>query len=248
MKEMTLIERCDRLDQMISEGRIVRNEWGDGIAHACLLVAIAPECVELDIAPECAEDADSGHGFGDASKCPANILPTWLAVMTPWISDAPSKGAWRGIIRKFASLVRRSGSMTEDAWHRLDYATRAVCVREAMRHTKNKPTLDVCRAVAELCERVAAGDEPRAFRWRVAEAKARDAESAAWTENENSASNSQLRVALAAKAALDRASDAAVEAVDAADQRSDGAGLRAANRIVSGLFAAWEREIEKTGA
>lgn len=45
--------------------RLVRKEWGDGKATACLLAAIAPQAID------------------NPSACPACIMPQWLAHLTP---------------------------------------------------------------------------------------------------------------------------------------------------------------------
>ena len=110
----------DRLDMYIAENRLIRQKWTDGHDRACLLAALSPEC-------GAAKSSD---------KCPAELMPPWLARITPWIDDAGSLEAWPGVVRRYAQLGRRWHVLTAEDWTRLDYRVRALCVREAMRHTE----------------------------------------------------------------------------------------------------------------
>lgn len=142
----TLADRCDRLDKMIRENRIVRHKWGDGKERACLLLALVPEC-------------DGGSAGGDPRMCPANVLPWWMAHLVIWIDDAPSAGRWRDIITSFASLVRRSGSMPPAAWRRLEHETKSIIVREFMTHAVTKAALDSCLRMLDMLDREAFGEK-----------------------------------------------------------------------------------------
>ena len=81
---MNINERFDRLDRFIAEGRLVRNEWGDGQERACLLLAIAPEV---------------GGSEGKVDLCPASVLPPWLAELTPSLDDNGTNAAWPAMVR-----------------------------------------------------------------------------------------------------------------------------------------------------
>jgi hypothetical protein len=117
---MNHTERCDRLDLFIAENRLIRKDWGytdsKGRELACLLAALAPE-VGLG------ED-------GEATKCPAEVMPLWLAYLTPWIDDAGGENQWPTVIRRYASLARRWEKLTAEDWQRLEYKVRSTILRE----------------------------------------------------------------------------------------------------------------------
>lgn len=150
---MNIEQRLARLDKAVEDNSVKRGQW-----TACLLAQLSPE----------AEKASS------ASACPATVMPPWLAHLTPWIDDAGTIDHWPSVVRRYASLAHRWHALTPDQWHRLDYRVRAICVREAMAHTKNEKVIDVCGRVVELCDRVARGDEVPEQDWAAAEAAAAD--------------------------------------------------------------------------
>jgi hypothetical protein len=158
----------DRLDQYIAEDRLIRNAWTEGTDRACLLAAIAPVTGEKQ----------------EASACPSTIMPEWLARLTPWMDDRGSLDAWPGMVRRYAAVARRWHALTPADWRKLDFAARAICVREAVSHTKVARVVEVCGAVIALCDRAASGDEPTEQEWRAvaaeAEAAWRAAEAEAW--------------------------------------------------------------------
>jgi hypothetical protein len=148
------LSRVDRLDQFITEGRLLRGAWHreiDGREHACLLVALAPECA-------------SEH----ERDCPVEVMPAWLAFLTPWLDDAGSSDAWPGVVRRYAALARRWHVLSAEDWVRLDYAVRATILREVRQCHTNLAVTDL---VISLCERSAAGEQiPRADWVEVQEA------------------------------------------------------------------------------
>lgn len=139
-------ERIERLRGFLADGRIIRGKWigtdAQGRETVCLLAALSPEA---------AEDRD-------ASACPSDVMPAWLAHMTPWLDDAPSRMAWPGIIRRYADIAGRWHVLDDAAWPRAEYRVRAACVREVMQHTSDNIVLAACERVAALCEAVAAGE------------------------------------------------------------------------------------------
>ena len=116
---LTAAERLDRLDRMIRENRVSRGEWTEGHDRACLLAALSPE----------AGAAQS------AAACPAELMPPWLAYLTPWLDDAPSEHAWPHIVRRYASLARRWHVLDGRAWDRARIGALIAIVSEARTHT-----------------------------------------------------------------------------------------------------------------
>lgn len=205
--------RVDELRRVHAEGRLLRGAWTRTDEHgrhlACLLVALAPEC-----------------SAGDADACPAWLMPPWLAHLLPWLDDAGSEAAWPGqmarLIAVLPALLRRLAADPEAA-RRLDYAVRAIAVREAMRHTRDAAAIAACETVAALCETMASGGAVTEAQWAVAaETAAR-----AWARAAKAAET-------AAAAAVWAAARAAVRAAGAAADRMIGAILSAFERAVGG--------------
>ena len=142
-------ERFDRLDSFIAEDRLVRHAWGDGQERACLLLALAPE-----VGTE-----------GVVSRCPASVLPPWLARMTPSLDDNGSASAWPAMVRRYSVVVRRGAETLDDAaWRRVLARTMIVVLAEAAPHDPSGS----CARVTALWSRVLAGDEPGAAEWAAA--------------------------------------------------------------------------------
>jgi hypothetical protein len=202
------LERLDRLDRMIAEGRVIRHKWTDkdaaGRELACLLVAISPE-----VGPR-----------GDTRNCPSSVMPLWLAKITPILDDRGSVGAWPGMVRRYASLARRWHVLDEEGWLRAQYGACAAITREAMAHAKRPDVIDVCREVADLCDRRASGEPELGHRLSDARTRALALRSKCWEAAAAAAeAAAATRVAAAAAAA---ASEAAAEAA------ADGAAAEAA--------------------
>lgn len=162
---MNLNERFDRLNTFITEDRLVRKAWGDGQERACLLLALAPEV----------------GAEGLVSRCPASVLPRWLAHMTPSLDDSGTEAAWPAMVRRYAAVVRRGAETLDDAgWRRVLARTMLAVLSEATPHDPSGS----CARVTALWSRVLAADEPGAEEWTAAAwaagAAARAASEAAW--------------------------------------------------------------------
>ena len=208
-------ERIDRLAAMIREDRLIRGKWTVGHDRACLLAALSPE----------AGAAQS------AAACPAELMPAWLAYLTPWIDDAPSEHAWPRIVRRYASLARRWHVLDGEAWERAKIGALLAIVEEARAHAgEDAVALAAIDGVLGWLRRGA----PESDREAVANAAwaAAAARTAAWA-----AARGAAAAARAARAA--RAVWAAEYAAGAA------AGVVAADRIAAGVLDAIEREIER---
>lgn len=122
----------EMLEQAIDDGLVIRRKWTDvdeaGRHRACLLATIAPECGEK----------------GNWMACPANVMPPWLAALTPWIDDSGSEVGWPGQIRRYAAVARRWHVLTPDEWQRCLYRVLIATVEEAKRHTTHDRVISVC--------------------------------------------------------------------------------------------------------
>jgi hypothetical protein len=119
---MNIEDRIERLNVMIREDRIIRNAWTgldeQGRETACLLAALAPEVVEAD---------------GEWA-CPANIMPSWFAYLTPWMDDNASEAEWPRMVRRYATCAARWSVLDNAAWRRIEVFALRTAVVEAMRH------------------------------------------------------------------------------------------------------------------
>jgi hypothetical protein len=222
--------------QRLEAGTLIRQSWigtdAQGRETACLLAALVPACGRQQ----------------SAGACPADVMPAWLAELTPWIDDAGTLAHWPAVVRRYADLASRWHILTPLAWRKLDYATRAICVREALPHV----TVDdwgvraACDLVLVLLDEAAeTGDLPAEAAAEAAEAagaRARDA--AAWAAR---AARAAAGAAAACAAGGPAAREAAGAAWAAAACAAGGPAARAAaDRIIDATLDAIEREIEAT--
>jgi hypothetical protein len=214
-------ERLDRLDTMLREGRLIRNAWTEGHDRACLLAALSPE----------AGAAES------ASACPAEVMPAWLAHLTPWLDDAPSAEAWPSIVARYAALARRWHVLDDEGWERVRIAALVVIVTEARAHVapEHASVLAAIDGVLGWLRLGAAKSE------REAAARAADAASAAAARAARAAWAADAAAAAAAASA--DAAWAAARAAASAAARAEAAwaAARAAARAAAAASeAAWE--------
>ena len=115
-------ERLERLQTFVAEGRIIRNKWMDvdeqGRATACLLAALSPEAGKAE----------------DSRACPANIMPSWFAHLTPWMDDHGSEAEWPRMVRRYATCAARWSALDNAAWRRIEVFALRTAVVEAMRY------------------------------------------------------------------------------------------------------------------
>ena len=216
-------ERVARLDTMIAEGRIVRQQWTDGHERACLLAALSPE---------------AGRA-GDASACPAYVMPPWLAHMTPWIDDEVSAHAWPGVIRRYAALARRWSALDDAAWERARVASLIAIVGEARLHcpADEVRALSAIDAVLEWLRRGAPESERAAV----------SASDAAWAEAaESAAESAAVSEATRAATKATRAACALAAWAGEAAEASAASVAAASDRIAAAVLDAIEAEIERS--
>lgn len=226
---LTLESRVQRLNEMVAEGRIIRNDWvssdEQGRATACLLAALSPEVAEAET----------------ASACPASLMPEWFAYLTPWMDDNCSDTEWPRVIRRYAACAARWSVLDDAAWRRVEIVARRVAVVEAMRHTSDEQVLAACRGVLVWLD----ADMPESSQVDVKEAaNSAAAKSAAETATEmvaSAAASAAWAAACAAKAAAETATAAASASASESEAWS-AAEYEAADRIVDTVLAALEKE------
>ena len=149
---LTNRQRLARLDKMIAEKRILRDEWFStsrrGIERACLLAALSPEVAH-------------GGGVHGPSKCPADLMPRWFAEITPELDDRISKNWWPEFLRMYAKTLRRVHRLTEkklwtqDDWRRQDHLARAWALTNLVQE-EHKPGIVTTAAAASVIRKVIA--------------------------------------------------------------------------------------------
>jgi hypothetical protein len=221
-----MIARVDRLD---SYGGIVRGEWqgrdAEGREIACWLGALDP-------------------AIKTRSSCPADVMPQWLALLTPAIDDNISNAAWPDLWQRYRALLRRWHVLDDTAWWRCDLRTRDA----ALAIVEPYDTADVVAPVRALIARELFGDAPSDPEWIAARTAAAEAAKAAWSATWATAARATAaRAAEAARAAAARAAEAgAVTAARAAEAGAVTAAEAAkaawsATWATAARAAAWDR-------
>ena len=221
-----LTTACDRLDAAIAADTLTRRRWTaeeHGRHLSCLLAAMVPECGESET----------------ATTCPATVIPSWLAHLTSWIDDAGSQDRWPWVVREYARLLRASAELTPEQWRRLDFACRAIAVREA----RGARVLAAIDGVLGLLDRAAAGGTVSDHEWTTSRAVA-----------EASAETAETALSVASSVAASVASSVAVAdymwmgmaVVWAAPEATSETAEAAADHMAEGIFAAWLAVTEET--
>jgi len=213
----------DRLETYQREGRLIRNAWigtdEQGRETACLLAALVPGCGVA----------------GTAGVCPADVLPPWLAHLTPWIDDAGTAEAWPGVVARYVAILR-SWNLDDAQSARCDYLCRALIVREARSHTTDARTVAACDTVIALCDRAATGDAPTVQEWDAA------ARAGAWAATAGAGFAAKAARAATVEAAW-AAWDGAWCAATAGATSELAAAWAAADRMIDGILTVLETEI-----
>ncbi|MFO0314278.1 MAG: hypothetical protein ACK539_13745 [Planctomycetota bacterium] len=199
----------ERLLAFAREGRLVQGAWHrveDGREIACLLGAAA--------------------GIDDAKRCPASLMPAWVALALTGLFDGQSES------HAIAFAIRWGEAMVRDEWRRIDW--------DAVRN-------EWMAFVVQQAQAAAASASIGAKKYAAdAEAEAADAEAAA--------ADAEAAAAYAASAAADasnasHAADAAYAAYAAAraayaDAYAAHAACTAHAAQADALMAAIERAME----
>jgi hypothetical protein len=198
------VQASQRILAHLHEGRLVQGTFHierDGRELACLLGAIAP-------------------GINDTSKCPAGVMPAWLAQLTipmfDWQTEADAL-AWAA---RFGAQMSKWHVLDSVAWDRVRDAFCATCVADARRSAA------AAAAVAAAANAAANAD-------RTANAAAHAAAHAA-------------RAEIAAARAAARAAAAYADAAADAARATDYAAARAScwTRLATALCDLIDAELE----
>jgi hypothetical protein len=118
------------IQQVLDEGRLIRGAWSGEGQLLCLYTAM------------------TGDPDSRPKGCPASLCPQWLAYLLPWIDDEGSAEHWPAVVARVARLAPRFSELPPET----EWRVRALCVREAMRHTDAPLVLAVCERIASSCE------------------------------------------------------------------------------------------------
>lgn len=131
MHKTEIEERFDLLDASIERNLVIRHAWRQGENRACLLLTLAPEIES--------EEAKDGK-FYVVARCPSELLPLWLAGLTPEIDDRGTEEAWPAMIRRYARVVRRAAlTLNSEQWRFVWVQFQARVIRKiAERHGLTK--------------------------------------------------------------------------------------------------------------
>ena len=206
------------LEQVHREGRLIRGSWATVDERERQLLCLYTALV--------------GDPDARPVSCPASLCPLWLAHLLPWIDDAGSVEHWPAVVERVVRLAPRFASLPPE----LEWTVRALCVREAMRHTTDTKVLAVCERVAELCERRSRGEAVSWKEMAISSAEAASTEAAAsWAGAPTGPPATWVTAMRAAESAAETASakaesvwTAATAAVKTAWAAAAGEGMRAA--------------------
>jgi hypothetical protein len=116
MNDIDNITASQRILAHLHEGRLVQYEWHSVTAKgrdlACILGAISPH-------------------IDDSTKCPASVMPAWLASLTFNMFDGQLEAdalAWAG---RFGQQMAQWHRLDDAAWDRVREAFCAACVTDA---------------------------------------------------------------------------------------------------------------------
>ncbi len=230
-----------RFNQFVAEGRIVRSRWesydDDGRETACLIGAIE-------------------HGMRP-HKCPADLMPQWLAELTVSFNDWGSLEEWPNMVRRYAAAANRWHVLSAAAWRRCLLRTLRAGLEILLPHDSERP----CANVIALIDREIAEDIPTRDEWKAAvqaavQAAVRAMQAARASSQAARASSQAARAAQVSRASSQAAEAEAVrlavrsavrtaaeaEGAEGAEDRSE----KAWDRITDACLSAIEAEIAAT--
>ena len=150
---MEFAERLHNLNTLIAEYRLLRGKWTDKDEHgrqrACLLAALSPEVAASK----------------SASKCPSDVMPTWLAVLTPAIDDNGSLSEWSSVVARYANLASRWKILSEDNWKRAEMRIRIKIVQAVKAAVTDRHVIEFCREYLTLAVAQGEGRDVPTSEW-----------------------------------------------------------------------------------
>lgn len=209
-------------------GRILRHRWSeigpDALEHACLLAALSPEVVDAQ----------------DPAQCPANVMPGWLAYLTPDLADFISDTYWPHFVECYVQDAARWHKLDAPAWERCNTRVCIAALEVALPHDQS----GVVERMLGLLRRRLAGDEPTAAEWEEAQAQAQAQTWVAWVASTSAVAVREVAEAAATAEAVAWAAAWAASA-DARGARGagDAAKVAAWDRIAKATLDAIEAEI-----
>ena len=120
---MQLHERIARLERVMSEGRLSRREFrgrrgfreaidyldgrvegAEGVEIESIIAALVPEMEK----------------WRQVDMVPPELMPTWMAWVTPWMEDHGRKERWGALVQTYASLLVRWDILGPQDWDRIE--------------------------------------------------------------------------------------------------------------------------------
>lgn len=145
-------DRWERYEQMRREGRLLRTAWTDH-DRACWIAALSPEAGKAR----------------DAAACPAEVMPVWLAYLTPSVDDNVSSPAWPEMARRYGACARGWHRLDDAAWRRVEGAVRLTSLAVA-HEAVSLDEWGVIPAIDDVVRLLREGGDPE--EWAAAEAAA----------------------------------------------------------------------------
>jgi len=112
-------DRLGSLRRHIKQGTLIRGAFTHsdkkGRATACLLAAMSPEV---------ASSEQPGH-------CPAKVMPTWLAQLTPHIDDEGTDKHWFSMVTRYAEVAALWPVLSKADWFELQIRAIQIGIGEA---------------------------------------------------------------------------------------------------------------------
>ncbi len=179
----------------LERGTLFRRGWGEGYGYVSLIAALSPETAKSR----------------DWNDCPAEVMPPWLAMLTPLMDVRGSADAWEPMVRKYADLAARWHVFNAAGWHRALHGVLVALMRVVQPHAP-----DVVDPVVELLQRPVG--TVTVSEWRSAEVEAWGATvsaDAAAKSTMATAARAATEAAAAAKSAAASEKAAAAEATNA---------------------------------
>jgi hypothetical protein len=246
-------DRVERYETLRREGRLLRRAWtrtdADGRERACWLAALSPEAGAVE----------------RPAACPAEVMPPWLAELTPSLDDGVSAGdRWDEFAERLGRCAAGWHVLDDSAWARAEVEVKL----EALAVAREAVTVDewgIIPAIDEVSRLLRDGGSPEewaaaraavegawaaagAAAWAAARAVAKAAEAAETARAAARAAGDAARTdAWAARAAAGAAAWAA-DAARAAACAAGAARAAAWDRIAAALFDAIEHEINAARA
>ena len=146
MTDIDNITASQRILAHLHEGRLVQNEWHSvaekGRDFACILGAISPH-------------------IDDSRKCPASVMPKWLARLTVSLFDHQTEDAAIAWAARFGAQMAQWHCLDSVAWDRVRDAFCAACVADAWQSAEAyayAAAADAAAAAARAAALAAAAD------------------------------------------------------------------------------------------